>query len=196
MTALPLDVELAGLLNGHHLVAHVEGDRVVLPAAGAWADLRLYESAAGRFVMEVRTALPGGSVLLDTWAAWGATQQEARRDGLAAFCRGTFHVLLALWGILETDQVAHEVRTVAGRNWDVYLGPLVNRQSAGGAGLVPPTDFADAVLAIIDARMRDEAAHVVRIYHAMSQGKAMVTEALSIYEQIKRKPHLSEVLHK
>ncbi len=41
MDVLPLNVELADLLNGHGVTARVDGDRVELPALGTWADLRL-----------------------------------------------------------------------------------------------------------------------------------------------------------
>jgi hypothetical protein len=179
MNPHPLNAELADLLTGHRVSARVVGDLVELPDAGTWADLRLHETAPGRFLMEVRTAAPGGPVLVDTWAAWGTSRDEARRDGLRAFCQGTFHVLLAaVWGVLENDQAFHEVRTVHGQDWDVYLGPLVNRRSAEAAVLVAPAGFADAVLGTLDSRMQGPDAHVVRIYHAVSQGQAMVTEAL------------------
>lgn len=129
--------------------------------------------------MEVRAATPGGAVAVDTWAAFGTSREDARLDGLRSFCQGTFHVLLgALWGVLESDQICHEVRHVADRDWDVYLGPLVNRRSAEAPVLVAPAGFADAVLAVLDTRLRDDVVHVARIYHAVSQGRAMVTEAL------------------
>jgi hypothetical protein len=175
----PLDEELADLLTGHHVSARVVGDRVELPDVHTWADLRLFETETGRFLMEVRTATPGGPVLLDTWSAWGTSREDARRDGLRAFCEGTFHVLLAaVWGVLESDQAFHEVRTVGGQVWDVYLGPVVNRRSAQAAALVPPAGFVDAVLGTLDSRMLGTDAHVVRIYHAVSQGQVLVTEAL------------------
>lgn len=174
-----LNAELADLLAAHGSPARVVGDLVELPDAGTWADLRLFETGAGRFLMEVRTATPGGPVLVDTWAAWGATRDEARLDGLRAFCQGTFHVLLAaVWGVLENDQTFHEVRTVGGQAWDVYLGPLVNRRSADAPVLVAPVGFADAVLGTLDSRMQGTDGHVVRIYHAVSRGQVMATEAL------------------
>ena len=83
----------------------------------------------------------------DRCAGFGDTVESAKADGVHAFCCGTFHVLLAaLWGVLERDQVDHEILFVEDREWDVYMGPCTSRASAGVSGLVLPQALPNLVL--------------------------------------------------
>lgn len=84
MDPIPLHAELAHLLTGHGVDAHVDGDRVELPALRTWATLLLGSTESGGHIMEVRASTPTGAVVVDTWAALGASREEARRDGRAA----------------------------------------------------------------------------------------------------------------
>lgn len=75
----------------------------------------------------------GQAEVRDLWAGIGGNTTESVKQGLAAFCLQDFHVLLATHGgLLETDQVDHEVFKRDGATWDLYTGALVGRNSEHG----------------------------------------------------------------
>lgn len=175
MSLTPLRQELVDLLAGHDVRAEVRDDAVLVVEVDRWANLWMSRSPAGRFIVELRTTAPEGVVVADRWAALGDDPKSAARDGLESFCRCGFHVVLAaLWGVLETDQVDHEVREVGGQDWDVYLGPYTGRASAGTARLDAPLALADRVLAALDGHLGVGSTHAMRVYVASVNGAVTV----------------------
>ena len=120
---------LKGLLDAHGIPSTRHDEEVHIPQTGAGLVLRVVEDATpGYALMQIEATLPSGSRVSDRWAGLGQTLPEAANDGIIAFCHGGFHVLLAACGgLLETDQVDHDLITVGGQVWDVYSGGWVNR---------------------------------------------------------------------
>src|SRR4051812_26161736 len=113
MTVVPLARFLAELLTGHHIEAVVQDDMVYLPRCDRWANLWMHQTEGGAYLVEVRATASSDVTVADRCAGLGDSVESAARDGLQSFCSGSFHVLLAaLWGVLERDQVDHEVRVV------------------------------------------------------------------------------------
>src|SRR5262245_21660264 len=139
MAVIPLAHTLADLLGGHDVEAVVRDGLVSLPRLERWANLWMDQTESGSYLVEVRATAGNDVTIADRCAGVGATFESAREDGLRSFCAGTFHVLLAaLWGVLEHDQVDHEVRVVDDLTWDIYMGPCTLRTSAGSEPLVLP----------------------------------------------------------
>src|SRR5690349_21556884 len=106
----------------------------------------MIQTDGGSYLVEIRATATPETTIADSCGAVGATFELARTDGLRSFCSGTFHVLLAaLWGVLERDQVEHEVRVVGPRSWDIYMGPCTLRTSPGGQQLVLPQALVELV---------------------------------------------------
>jgi hypothetical protein len=170
-----LDHDLIELLRGHGVDAVLDDGMVHLPALARHVRLTLESSGGGTFLLVVRATVDEDLVVEDVCSAMGRTLERARADGIASFCMGTFHVLLAaLWGVLERDQVDHEVRVVGDRSWDVYLGPCTGRVSRGVEQLVMPPGLTDAVLAHLDRILCDRRVHTVRLYLGAVVGKEVV----------------------
>jgi hypothetical protein len=178
MNVVPCADHLARLLQVHGVEAETSEDAVWIPGVERWANLWMSQTSTGSWLMEVRATVEGEEVIADRWAALGATQAAAFRDGLGSFCLCGFHVLLAsVWGVLETDQVDHEVREVAGEAWDVYLGPYTTRVSGDTPPLLAPRGLVDRVLEVVDGALAHGGTHVVRVYVAVVDGRVTV-EAL------------------
>ncbi len=175
MNTVPLASRLVGLLHGHHVEAEIRDDMVYLPVVDRWANLWMWRTESGSFLMEVRATGADEQVVADRWAALGADAETAIRDGLESFCRCGFHVLLAaLWGVLETDQVDHEERWIADQQWDLYLGPYTTRVSPDTPTLVAPAGFVDRVLAALGEHLLDGETHLLRVYVAVLNGAVTV----------------------
>jgi Family of unknown function (DUF6348) len=167
-----LNDRLLSLLHGHQVSAELRDGRVYLPELDRWAELHM-RPARSSHLMAVRVSAPGGEHV-DRWAALGEEPEAAARDGLAAFVRGGFHVLLAaLWGLYEPEQVEWVERTVGTATWDLYLGPYTGRVAAGGSPLRAPSDLVERVLAALDAHLTGET-HFVRVYYAAVNGQVTV----------------------
>lgn len=166
------------LLESHGVEAQVVDDAVYLPGLDRWANLWLHDSGTGPLAIEVVGTAPNGVVVTDVCVGIGRNREAAKNDAVHAFCVGTFHVLLAaLWGVLERDQVDHEVRSVGGKAWDLYLGACTRRSSDGVGLLELPPEVPDRVLACLDDLLTDTNVHVVRLYLAVSNGE-LTLEAL------------------
>lgn len=177
-TPLPLNVQLVALLAGHGVAAEERDHAVYVQSVARWANLWMWQTEGGTFLMELRATASGEEVVADRWAAIGTTPDDAVRDGLQAFCRGGFHVVLAaLWGVLEPDQIDHELRTVGSASWDLYLGPYTTRVSVGVAPLVAPSGLVDRVLVALDGHLVGSSTHALRVYVAVVGG-AVTIEAL------------------
>lgn len=175
MSVTPLHQELVDLLGGHDVRAEVRDDAVRVVEVDRWANLWMSRSPTGRFIVELRATAPEGVVVSDRWAALGDDPKSATRDGLESFCRCGFHVVLAaLWGVLETDQVDHEVREVGGQTWDLYLGPYTGRASVGNARLDPPPALLDRVLEALDGHLGTGSTHAMRVFVAVVNGAVTV----------------------
>lgn len=178
MAIAPLVDILVALLAGHHVEAVVKDDLVYLPQLDRWANLWMDQTASGSYLMEIRATASDDIMIADRCAAVGTTFESARSDGLQSFCSGTFHVLLAaLWGVLELDQVEHEIRIVGRRTWDVYMGPCTLRNSAGVEPLVLPRELVELVPKQLEQILTDSRVHTVRLYLAVVNGSVTV-EAL------------------
>lgn len=178
MTTQLLKVQLVDLLAGHGVAAEERDDAVYVPSVERWANLWMWRTESGTFLMELRATASGDEVIADRWAAIGKAPADAVRDGLDSFCRCGFHVVLAaLWGVLERDQVDHEVRIVGSAGWDIYLGPYTTRVSAGVAPLAAPSGLVDRVLAALDGHLVGSSTHALRVYVAVVEG-AVTTEVL------------------
>ena len=178
MDVVPLAENLASLLAGHHVEAILKEGLVYLPRLDRWANLWMQRTERGSYLVEVRATASHEVTVADRCAGIGDTVESAREDGLRSFCSGTFHVLLAaLWGVLERDQVDHEVRVVNQRYWDIYVGPCTLRNSAGVKPLALPRELADSVPAQLDRTLVDSRVHVVRLYLGVVDG-AVTVEAL------------------
>lgn len=178
MSTIALASTLADLLTGHGVAAELREDAVFIPSTGSWANLWMRHTEGQSMLMELRALAPDGSVVVDRWAAFGATEDAARVDGLRSFCMSAFHVVLAgLWGVLERDQVEHEVREVNGAAWDVYEGPCTRRVSEGVEGLDMPIEALDTLLAGLNARMSEGSTHALRLFVAFLNGE-MTTEVV------------------
>jgi hypothetical protein len=185
MAAIPLAGLLVDLLKGHHVDALVRDDMVYLPALDRWANLWMHQTGKSTWLVEVRatTASPD-TTIADRCAAVGDTIQVAGQDGLQAFCSGIFHVLLAaVWGVLEREQVDHEVRVVGGRSWDIYFGPCTLRSMTDTEPLVLPAELMSLVPKQLDRTLTDTRVHTTRLYLAVLNGEvtveAMVDDAPS-----------------
>lgn len=178
MKVFPLADTLADLLTGHQVEAVVEDEVVYLPELDRWANLWMHQREGGHYLVEIRATASGDVTIADTCAAVGPTFEAAREDGLRSFCSGTFHVLLAaLWGVLELDQLDHEVRVVNQKAWDVYSGPCTLRGSVGVDPLVLPRELVELIPLQIEQRLVDSRVHAVRLYLAVLNGSVTV-EAL------------------
>ncbi len=175
MSSIALASRLLDLLHGHAVEAEIRDDMVYLPSVDRWANLWMWRTDSGTFLMEVRATGEGAEVVADRWAALGDDPKSATRDGLESFCRCGFHVVLAaLWGVLETDQVDHEVRQVGGHAWDLYLGPYTGRASVGNARLDAPPALVDRVLEALDGHLGTGSTHAMRVFVAVVNGAVTV----------------------
>lgn len=185
MTTMPLAQILVDLLQGHGVEASVSDGLAHLPQLGRWANLWITQERPGTFLLELRATTAGAVVVADRWAGIGQTAEDAQRDGLKSFCQGTFHVLLAvLWGVLEREQVDHEVRTLEGRDWDFYLGPCTLRTSVGVPPLVLPAELPDVAIREFSRYLTDGEVHTARVYVGVVNGvvtlEAVIDDATSI----------------
>jgi hypothetical protein len=166
---------LVDLLARHGVAATLRDEIVYLPDLDRWANLWNSRPEGGTAVVEVRATTQGRRVLSDTCAAVGTTPDQSRVDGLRAFCQGSFHVLLAAaWGVLERDQVDHEIRRVAGNDWDVFVGPCVLRTGSGVQPLAIPSSLFDDVLRVLERHLQDREVHTVRVFVASVNGSVTV----------------------
>lgn len=167
----PLGPQLVDLLDGHGVRAEMRDDVVWLPDVGQWANLWMTATPEGRFLMDLRATAPEGGMVADQWVAMGTDVASARQDGLTSFCRCGFHVVLAgLWGVLEPDQVDHEVREVGGATWDLYVGPYFGRFTPGLQGLRAPATLVDQVLSAFDTHLTTGHTHALRVFVASVNG--------------------------
>jgi hypothetical protein len=174
----PLAQTLVDLLAGHQVEAILEDDLVYLPRFERWANLWMTRTDSGTYLIEVRATASNEVTIADRCAAVGTTFESAREDGLRSFCSGTFHVLLAaLWGVLELDQVDHEVRVVRHRTWDIYMGPCTLRNSVGVESLVLPRELVELVPKQLEQVLVQSRVHAVRLYIGVLNGSVTV-EAL------------------
>jgi hypothetical protein len=169
---------LAALLEGHGVASVAHDDHLLVPGSAFVGDLCLFEdqgAAAG--MMELRAWDADGTGVIDTWMAYGEDREAKIRDGVHAFVVGTVHVALAaLWGVLESDQVDVETRSIGGQTWDGYLGGMVGR---GDAPEVPPDLFERLMSAWFDriAQADGRTTHTFRVFVA-SRGGNTTYEAL------------------
>jgi hypothetical protein len=190
MALIPLVHTLIDLLAGHGVEAVVKDGFVYLPQLDRWANLWMNQTDGGSYLVEIRATACNDITIADRCAAVGDTFESAREDGLRSFCSGTFHVLLAaLWGVLERDQVDHEVRVVGHHAWDIYTGPCTLRTSIGAKPLVLPRELVDLVPGQLERVLVDSRVHAVRLYFAVLNG-AVTVEALVDDEE---NPALAEV---
>lgn len=178
MTNVPLAPVLVQLLEGHGVEAVVREDAVYLPRLDRWANLWMHPTSERMHLLEVVATVDDEVTVTDRCAGIGDTVESAKADGVQAFCSGTFHVLLAaLWGVLERDQVDHEILFVEHREWDVYMGPCTTRISAGVQALVLPQALPDLVLQQWKRTLVDRRVHTARLYLAVVNG-AVTVEAM------------------
>ncbi|MFT5685610.1 MAG: hypothetical protein ACI8RZ_006564 [Myxococcota bacterium] len=167
---------LHGLLNQHGIPAQRDEARITIERTGATLTLRLIEDRTpGWALMGITAQRPGQPLLRDVWVGLGATLTEAVRDGIGAFCRQDFHVLLASHGgVLEVDQVEHAVIVKDGQTWDLYCGPWVGRSRAGG-GIAMDLDLT-TLSGLFESQARS-AVHSGRLFVSTSDGK-VTSEAM------------------
>jgi len=178
MPVIPLAPLLADLLKGHLVEAILRDDMVYVPQLDRWADLWMHQTEGGAYLLEVSATASHEVMVADRCAGIGDTAESAGKDALRSFCSGSFHVLLAaLWGVLERDQIDHEIRLVAQRHWDLYLGPCTLRCSAGVEPLVLPQNLPDLVLKQLELTLKDSRVHTARLYLGVLNG-AVTVEAL------------------
>lgn len=174
----PLAQTLAAILVGHQVEAVVKEDVVYLPQLDRWANLWMHQTDGGTHLVEVRATAANGITIADRCAAIGTTLESAQADGLRSFCSGTFHVLLAvLWGVLELDQVDHEVRVGGQHSWDIYAGPCTLRNSTGVKPLALPRELIELVPSHLASILSSPRVHTARLYLAVLNG-AVTVEAL------------------
>lgn len=174
---MDLNQHLVSLLDGHGVEAAVVDDRVVVEPNGATAVLGAERTNPHALLFSLRATSPDGVVLPDLWAGLGSDDAAAVRDGIAAFCRGTFHVYLAAaWGVLETDQVDHVEVTSSGRPWDLYVGGVVGR-TFDRASLPVPSMWDPFIEAVGKVLAERDASVVGRLYSQHRDAK-MTFEAL------------------
>jgi len=181
---VPLDLNshLVRLLDAHGVAAAVSDGIVFVEPNNATAVLEAERTNPHSLLLSLRATSPDGVVLPDLWAGLGSEDPPAIRDGLDAFCRGSFHVYLAAtWGVLETDQVDHVEITSLERVWDVYVGGVVGRTSDSASLPVPA--FWEPLLEAIEQVLAEGDSSVVGRLYAHHINAKMTFEALVNGEQ-------------
>lgn len=118
--------------------------------------------AAGQLVVQVQ--IDDTNCITETFAAIGEGE-DGFRDGLDAFVRGMFHVLLtALCGLDCCDQTDTAEIGISGRAWRLTNGPLISR--FGEQGLPPcPDGYMDKVICALQKEGPLEAGtHWISLY--------------------------------
>jgi uncharacterized protein DUF6348 len=67
----------------------------------------------------------GSKTLIESFAGWGANEQEAIQEAWQKFARASFHVLAEVFLEQHSDQVEWEEWGDTGNKWQVCLGPLL-----------------------------------------------------------------------
>lgn len=165
-----LAASLAELISGHGIECEVRADQVLIPRTNTSMSLMVVqEYPNGTVLMGCSASRKGQPDVRDLWAGLGANTTDSVKQGLAAFCLQDFHVLLATHcGLLETDQVEHEVFMRDGSSWDLYTGALVGRSSEHGA-IQLTLDWAALVRTISHVVSRQ--IHALRLFVSVSNGE-------------------------
>jgi hypothetical protein len=134
-----LNPQIADLFRRHGVEAVPDGEWVLLPASRIKANAEVVRETVhpeARVVqLDVRLRIGLGRVLVESFDGTGTTTDEAVRDALEGFARGSFHVLLRALVAPSTgdDQVNQEEWLVGGRRFRATVGGMMVR--SGGRDL-------------------------------------------------------------
>lgn len=138
---------LAGALGAHGLTVRRRESALVItdsPAVASACVVRSCKLPRGMTVqVDVRVALPGEPVIVESFAGLGEDKRKALADAFDEFRRSSLPVFLAaFWGQVDPTQVSVEEWAVNGSRWQAFVGNYAVRSSAEKAIEVPTFAFA------------------------------------------------------
>jgi hypothetical protein len=133
---------------------------------------------AASIQLDVRLQPWPGRLIVESFGGIGATLDDAVKDALSGFVRGSFHVLLSAFAGRRDDeeQVSRETWVLGGVPRDVTLGPAVVRGTPPDG--LPLSRWIDQLRDALAARPPSEGAHWVRLYHAQADDRLLTNEVM------------------
>lgn len=138
--------------------------------------------ATGQVDFEVLLDAERSLRIIESFAAYGETPAAAVGLALEAFCRNTFHVLLAaLWphaDCTHEEQTETETWSIQGRAWRATLGSYFIRNYETSDGIEIPQQLMDTLQHAAEARDFEPRVHWVRVYYFNHRSNGPTVEVL------------------
>jgi len=159
---------IADLLKGHGVSVSYYKDWVVgngiLPGFSASIVSERKDEKDFTVQIDVRASLGGERVIVESFGGFGATRDEAIKDGIANFVGGSFHVMLTAFYGLTNDHAYVETWEIKGTPWkmivsDCYLRSFESRE----IGI--PEDLLACAETLIGTTELAEDIHWLRMYY-------------------------------
>lgn len=182
-TGIFLPETLDALLFEHGLTVRREGSLCVLESGETFEPLVFpRELTRGRATLQldVRARAPalGERVVIESFAGFGTTIDDAIRDAFDKFVLGSFHVILAglVRETLGGQQIEWETWKGSAGAWRVCVGPLVVLyQPMDGLHL---SDWMDTLQELVRSAELSRESHWIRTFFAASGGETVGCEVL------------------
>lgn len=163
---------LAKLFADHGVPIAADGAMLSLPR-GVRAAANVFFLHAHAAQLDVLLELWPGTIVHESCAGFGATEEAQIADAWTSFAAGTLHVLLAAFLYQETDEVERQAWDVDGTTRAITLGPVISR------GLPLDTGgWEAAVRAMIEDSTLPEGTHWIRAYAAIEGNRVVASEVL------------------
>jgi hypothetical protein len=186
VTPVPGSIErinqvLEGLYRAHGVEAVRQGDVVRFPAhPDLWTNGEAFDHGTRAGQVDVRLGVDSERALCESFAGLGDDLDQRTNDGLLAFTRCSFHVLLsAFFGSPSNDHAGREEWVIGGAARAVFLGNVTSRFGLPpGAESAPDLRFFDHFQCRLNAQPLPPGTHWVRLYQMRFRGESMCNEVL------------------
>jgi hypothetical protein len=172
---------LEALYRAHGVESVRQGAVVLFPAQpGLWANGEAFDHGSLAGQVDVRLGIDPERTLCESFAGIGDDLDQRTDDGLVAFTRCSFHVLLsAFFGSPPNDHAEREEWMIGGTPRDVFLGNVTSRFGLPpGADGGPDLRFFGHFRQQLNAQPLPPGTHWVRLYQMRFREESMCNEVL------------------
>ena len=173
---------LMSLFEEHEITAVPEDNWIVLTDYGLRATCAVSDpnKQPGGFSLQLDVCVETGMgrALVESFAGFGRTVEEALADSWQNFISNSFHVILAAFFTdAHDDQISREIWTIDDEERTVILGNIGGRRSAKLTEKLPLDWFA-AFEEKIKERPLGPGSHWIRLFYGQMDDKTLACEVL------------------
>lgn len=172
---------LLELFRAHSINAVLQEEWIIFPNHNIRANAEIVRELKQENIitvqLDVRVEISSWQTIMESFAGFAETREQAVTDALNNFTSSMLHVLLAAFFLPPDDQVAEEQWHIGDRDYRVIIGNAVCRGKLPVQGQ-QPVDWFDIFEQKIKQQKLGPGTHWVRLYYAQMQGKAISCEVI------------------